>query len=364
MVVHNRHLFIQYSLFLVIGFVCCLCMTLDSHELFLEKSLLDLRKKKYLQGGELEEVFFYSQYESNSTQHLKRKGMLLKRPNAKATILVCHGYMCDKVDSGIFRMMFPHFNVMTFDFRAHGELVDENQYCTFGKDEAYDVIAAVERIKSDTDINHLPIIAYGFSMGAVASILAQSHTKNLFDAMVLDCPYDTSENVIRNAIKKMKFSVLGYEFNLPGQSILEGYAFNPYVQSLLKTLLKTVASLDAMSINTQISAVSPVESVRKVSVPCFFIHCKNDEKIPADAGKALYESAQGYKRLWLTEGDGHFRSFFHNPEKYVYKVNKFINTVLSGNFKHKQREKISVDYSTVSVVDNTKKKEVNAERSM
>ena len=57
---------------------------------------------------------------------------------------------------------------MTFDFRGHGKN-NEGQYCTFGRDEALDVIAAVKFIKSDPELQKLPLFVYGFSMLGNAS---------------------------------------------------------------------------------------------------------------------------------------------------------------------------------------------------
>jgi len=303
--------------------------------------------EKYLVKSHLEPINFTSNspfYDDNGLVTITRKGFLLKKPTAQATVLVCHGFMCDKFDSAFLRMIFPMCcNVMTFDFRAHGENVSEHQYCTFGRDEANDVIAAVNYLKSRPDIGHLPIVAFGFSMGAVAAIQAQAAYPNLFKAMILDCPYDHSKNVIKQGLENLKFSFFGYRFSLPGKQLLEQYAFHPYVQSFLKAVLKTVANMDATATNTYIYPVSPMDSIKNVKVPCLFIHCINDEKVPVSAAKNLFNGASGYKRLWLTLGRRHFDSFFYNPEKYVYKINRFIQKVLDLSLADKAQQKIKED---------------------
>ena len=77
--------------------------------------------------------------------------------------------------------------------------------------------------------------------------------------------------------------------------------------------------------------INPVESIRKLHVPCFFIHCKNDEKVSVDAVKTVYEGAgTEYKMLWLTNGRRHFDSYFYNPEKYIKEVRSFIDTRCCG----------------------------------
>ncbi len=314
----------------------------ETHEAMSE--FLTTQNKYFQPQGTLERISFHSAKDAESDETILRDGFLLKRKNAKAVVFILNGFMCTKFESSFLRaLLFQDFHVVTFDFRAHGENVDECQYCTFGKDEAHDVIAAVNYIRSRPDLKNLPRIAYGFSMGAVAGIEAQAANPDLFDMMILDCPYDRSKNVIKKGLENMQFSICGYSFALPGRSFLEKYAFHPYVQSLLKTLLKTVANMDATTTNTYIYPVHPINSIKKITVPIEIIHCYNDEKVPVDAAKNLFKNAAGYKRLWLTAGRRHFDSFFYNPEKYAYKVKRFIQSVLDKSYITKKQQKINED---------------------
>lgn len=283
--------------------------------------------------GQQERITFHAQQSLHSSEkNIARTGFLYKQPEAKANVLICHGFMCDKHDVGFLRHLFPDANILTFDFRAHGEKT-EGQCCTLGRDESYDVIGAVEFIKSRQDLRgegsqKLPLIVYGFSMGAVASILAQAQRPDLFDAMILDCPFDSSENIIKRGLDSMKFSLLGYQIDMPGRNVLQKYAFHPYVQSLIKALLKAVASLDTRNINLFVHPISPAESIKKVTVPCFFIHCKKDEKVSVDEIKNIYNNAaSGYKMLWISNGRRHFDSYFYAPEQYAKYVRDFVEGV-------------------------------------
>lgn len=302
------------------------------------------KQNKYLNNGQLEHVSFNSQHGLDSEQTITRNGVLLKRNNAKGTVILCHGFMCDKFDISFLRTIFTDFNVFTFDFRAHGESVDHNQCCTFGRDEAHDVIAAVNYIKSRNDIKNDVRIVYGFSMGAVAAIQAQAKDPSLFHCMVLDCPFDDSDTILNKGFENLKLNLFGYVIDIPGKSYLKQYAYNPYVQSFIKAILKTISNLDATATNTYIFPMVPVNEVKKIMVPCFFIHCKNDEKIVLDAAYNLYDNVQApFKRLWITEGRRHYDSFFFNPEKYIYMVNKFILSILDGSYKNKINQKITKD---------------------
>ena len=293
----------------------------------------------------LEHVILLPKEHHNSSKTIMRKGVLSRNPSAKATVLICHGFMCDKYDVGILRKVFKksQFNVMTFDFRGHGE-DNEGQYCTFGKDEALDVIAAAQFLRHHPELGHLPLFVYGFSMGAVSAIEAQA-LEPLFDAMILDCPFDSSEKVIKTGLEGLKCSLFGYEFSLPGRHFLQKYAFHPYIQSLVKAVLKTVAQMDTTGVNTNFCPLYPSESAKKITIPAFFIHCKNDQKVSVDQVRKVYEGAAGFKRLWLTDGRRHYDSFVYNPEKYIEKVRQFYNQVLNGEIRHLPRSEVIEDNS-------------------
>ncbi len=301
-------------------------------------------KTKTADGIVVEHVLLYPQEAHDSLTRIARRGMLVRTDDAKATILVCHGFMCDKYDVGVLRRIFKtkQFNVMTFDFRAHGQ-DGEGQYCTFGRDEALDVTAAAKFLRNHPELNDKPLFAYGFSMGAVSAIEAQGKSSELFDAMILDCPFDSSERVIQMGLECLKCCVFGFEFDVPGRDLLQRYAFHPYVQALVKAVLKTVAQLDATGVSTNFCPIYPAESVKNITVPVFFIHCKNDQKVSVDQVKNVYEGAAGYKRLWLTNGRRHYDSFFYNPEKYIEQVREFYNQVLEGKLEGMEREGIIED---------------------
>ncbi len=309
----------------------------------LPKATADHKALKHFNDATEEPVVIYSRENLESDKKIARKGILLKRPHAKATVLICHGFMCDKYDISLLQMIFKEYNTMTFDFRAHGENI-EGQCCTFGRDESYDVVAAAHFIKSHPELRDLPLIVYGFSMGAVASIVAQARESNLFDAMILDCPFDSSDKLIERGIDQLKLNVFGYEVKLPGASILKNYAYNSYVQSLLKSVLRCFTKFQVEDINTMICPVYPEEAIKYVSVPCFFIACVNDDKAPVEAVVSVYEGAKGFKRCWIDpSGRRHYDTLFRQLHRYCYKVHRFIEKVIDGSYQKKAKAKITKD---------------------
>ena len=76
-------------------------------------------------------------------------------------------------------------------------------------------------------------------------------------------------------------------------------------------MLKAVAKIDSKSVKSFMYPLYPAESVKKISVPLFLIHCKNDKKVTVDAVKRIYNNAGSeYKKLWITDGRRHYDSYF------------------------------------------------------
>lgn len=291
----------------------------------------------------VEHIVFNVPKTDASSEKIVRRGVLMRRPQAKATILMCHGFGCCKRDITVLRMLFPDYNIMSFDFRAHGE-DREGQYCTLGKYEMLDVKAATHVLKTYDKTKDLPVIAYAFSMGAVSAIEAQASDSTLFKAMILDCPFDSVEKLLRRGLENLKISVFGYEVPLPGRTLLEKCAFNQYTQPIVQAILRFVSVLDAQNLKVLAYQVHPEQSVKKVKIPCLFIHCKNDEKVPVESIKSVYDNAATeYKQLWITGGRRHFDSFFHEPERYVRKVQRFVNKVIVNAYDQLPKGRITDD---------------------
>jgi len=289
---------------------------------------------EYAHNAVADTVVIYAQKDDTTQERIARKGFLVRYKKAKGTVLISHGFMCDKYMAGLLRFVFyPDFNVMTFDFRAHGEST-QGQQCTFGRDEAHDVIAAAHFLKNHPDLKGKPLFFYGFSMGAVAGIQGAAVQKGLFRAFVFDCPFASTDTVVQAGLERMKGSFLGYEFDIPGRYIFEKCAYHPYVQSFLKICLKLIDTLGVYNVPTNILPFSPAESIKKIDGPCFFIHCKQDKTVPTESIRCLYQACGSqHKKLWLTDGRGHFDSFFYNPERYSKKIREFLAAVLKGKLQ-------------------------------
>lgn len=269
--------------------------------------------------------------EDDAGHSMLRRGELIIRPDASATVILFHGFKCKRSDIRPLRtFMFPDYNTLIFDFRAHGVHAQKGECCSFGVDEVKDVKAAVDFIRSHPQLKDKPLIAYGISMGAAAVIEAQSRYNNrLFDAIIIDSPFDSMENVIMRGLDNFRYTIFGYDILKTARILLQKSLYSPIMDTILKTCLRLVG-LDATPVSTCLKPVCPLESIKQVTVPCFIIGCSKDETIPVDAFEKVYENAATDKKeLWIIDGSSHVDTFSHRPEEYIYKVRMFMDRTLS-----------------------------------
>ncbi|MBP6869785.1 alpha/beta hydrolase [Candidatus Babeliales bacterium] len=349
----------KIDFFLLIHITLCVVGLQASSPLVEIQGLYNLPAiKEQIKNIQFEEIIFDAFVDQSKTSMHTRRAILVRKNNAIGTVVVCHGYLGCKRDSIALKHLFPLYNVLAFDFRAHGDDRD-GQFSTIGRDEAFDVIGAVSVVKSDPAMKDKPVIVYGFSMGAVSAIQAQAMEPGLFDAMILDCPYDSTDEAMRRGLEeKMKWNIFGRQFTIPGKEFILYHMYDDASRMLTDILFRIITQLDSKKVITKFVKVMPIESVKKITVPCFFIHCENDKKVPIHAVEALYNNKeQGLKRLWITPGKGHFGSYQHNPELYWYKVNKFLMKLHQQDASSRVQAKVCdhrtrVTISTAQLINN------------
>lgn len=308
--------------------------------------------KEQIKNINMEEIVLNSFTDWTKTQPLQRRGFFVRKKNPLGTVVICHGYLGCKRHAIFFKHLFPLYNVVSFDFRAHGDDKD-GQVSTIGKDEALDVMAAVQFVKSDPEMAQKPVIAFGYSMGAVSAIQAQSADSTLFDAMILDCPFASSDEAMKRGLEeKLKFSLFGQQFSIPGKQFIVDHMYDDAAQALTNFLFKMITQLDSKKVATKFVRIAPVESIKNVTVPCYFIHCHNDNKVTVEDIENLYNNKPGFKRLWITQGQSHFGSYPHNPELYWYKVNKFLKKLRDQKLHERDQEKVCDHRVQIAIKNN------------
>ena len=262
---------------------------------------------------------------------LTRNGELVIRPGARATVILAHGFKHDKSSTKALRVLFPH-NTLVFDFRAHGEKTD-GQCCSFGAGEVADLKAAADFVKNHPEIGHLPLFAFGASMGASTIIETQAQHK-IFDGIIVDSPFESMEDVIGRGLQKVHWNFFGYDLFAPLRRLLERNMFHPYVDNILRFVLRVRSDMDTAHVVTCLRPVNPVESIKKITIPIFLIGCNQDTLTPPAGIKNIYDGiAHTNTQLWLADGKGHVDAFFSHPELYTKKVNDFMAMVIKQRMR-------------------------------
>jgi pimeloyl-ACP methyl ester carboxylesterase len=280
----------------------------------------------------IEEVDFPVQKNKTSSETFIRKGLLITRPQALGTVIVCHGFTQSKQEAAFFRTFFPHFNVFAFDFRAHGDLI-EGQYSTIGSEEIFDVKGAVDFVKNRPGLEGQPVIGFGFSMGAVSLIQAQAEYPDLFQSLILDSPFDSSTDCMSKSLDKMlTVNLFGQRYQIPGRTIIMKCLYSQKLQPAMRQIFRYATGFRNFT-KTKFVPVHPVENATRITIPCFFITCEKDQKVPVGCVRRLYDTVHSnYKRLWITHGTRHCGSCINSPEFYAYRVNRFISDVLDKSW--------------------------------
>lgn len=293
--------------------------------------------KSYIDTLDVSPISFPVQRGLEFDDVFMRKGFLLLRPKAIGTVVICHGYTHSKQEAQFFRTLFPHFNVLVFDFRAHGELVD-GQFSTIGRDEMYDVKGAVDFLREQyhdhPEIAGKPIIGFGFSMGAVSLLQAQGHFQNLFDALVLDSPFDSSNDCMNRRLQEMmSYKIMGKTYTLPGRNCILKALYKERLHPVTKMFFRCATGMSTNVAQTKFVPVIPLEKAPNITIPCFFVSCETDNKVTPECVRRLYDAVQSpYKRQWVTRGPGHCKSCLSQPEMYCYRINEFILQALNKSW--------------------------------
>lgn len=219
--------------------------------------------------------------------------------SAKMTVIFAHGYKGNRFEDHIpFFSMAEQlserdYRVVMFDFRFAGE--SEGDMSTVGAKEQLDLLGAIEWATGNYDE---PVGLLGISMGASTAILSAAKSTDVV-GIVADSPFSDLEDYLR--------------VNLPVWSDLPNFPFTP----LILTIMPLITDLDPKE-------ASPISVLDDVAPrPILFIHNKGDTSIPYTESEMMAEKHPNIFTLWLTDGEGHVKSYEQNKEEYIDRVDHF-----------------------------------------
>lgn len=203
----------------------------------------------------------------------------------RAAVVVAHG-VGDNLESFIDFGWTLHERghpVLLLDMRGHGG--SEGELSTLGGHEARDVRAALDYLRADPAGKNGTIVM-GFSMGAVASLLASAGRDDV-RAVVVEAPYDTYRNNVRHHAWLL--------YRIP--------RWTPLVP-LSIALAEWRAGFDA-------DDVDAVAAARAIRAPLLAIADGADDRMPEAVVRRIFDAHRGPRRLWVAPAAAHLAASHH-----------------------------------------------------
>jgi len=233
-------------------------------------------------------------FESESGSTLEA-WLIRSSPEAKGTAIIFHGYTNTKsqffTEANMLRGLGYH--TLLVDFRAHGG--STGQRCTIGHDEALDVKAAFEYASEHLEGE---VVLLGVSMGAVAVLRAVSEWQLPAGALLLECPYGSMLQAVRN-----RFEML----NLPSWGLAEILVFWGGWQN-----------------NYWAFGLNSVAYAQNVKVPTLLMYGNQDLRVSLDETSAVFAALAGRKSLKIFENIGHSSYASKYPQDWALTVQNFL----------------------------------------
>jgi hypothetical protein len=191
--------------------------------------------------------------------------------------------------------LFDNFSIFLLDFRCHGQ--SEDKAISFGFFESLDVKAACKYLSSNSNTKDLPIFGLGLSMGCSA-LLKAAHEVPCLKGLILDSCFSRLDIQLGRRYKR----VIG----LP-----------KFMMNFSKLIFEYM-------IGVSINQISPINFIKKLNIPIFIIHSKDDKVVPVKYAEKLYQTATGKKDLWIVNNSRHINIYKDYSQEYKQKVKDFI----------------------------------------
>ncbi len=215
-------------------------------------------------------------------------------------VILCHGIWTGRRECLPLALRFraAGYNVLTFDFRAHG--LSDGRFTSVGHHETNDVLGAVEFVKGRPEVNPEQIGVVGFSMGAAAAIQAAARNRDIA-ALVADSAYATFLDAAR------------YSFRLVTR--VPHFPIAPMAMRWAKWMVHVDAN-----------QLRPIDVIGQIAPrPVFIAHGDRDEIVPVRHAHTLFKAAGEPKELWIEPGAHHVGARDVDTDGYFARIERFMS---------------------------------------
>ena len=216
------------------------------------------------------------------------------------TEIMFHGYRGSAerdLSGGIQRCFALGRNVLLVDQRT--SCGSEGSVISFGINEHRDCLAwidyAVKTFGPD-----VKLVLTGISMGASTVLMAAGKPlpPNVVGVLA-DCGFSSPEKIIKKCAKDMHYPV-----------------------KLIYPFIKLAAKLFG---HFDLEEYSPLEAMKTCKLPVLFFHGENDDYVPCDMSREIYEACTSPKKLVTVPGAGHGLVYLVDNQKYFQSVVEFFS---------------------------------------
>ncbi|GAB4424501.1 MAG: alpha/beta hydrolase [Anaerolineae bacterium] len=237
---------------------------------------------------------------AEAVQFLSRDGLQLggwwipATGTPRGTVILCPGQngSLDKDIPQAVPLQRAGFNVLLFDFRAHG--CSEGALVTLGALEQADLFGALDYLESERGIGQVGVL--GFSMGAGVALLVAAQDPRV-RALVVDGAFPRLRGILAAYLRLR---------GIPG----------PLAGSFARVVL-WVAGLRA---GYSIARANPLDLAGRITAPTLFIHGERDPFVRTDEVRALAARLRGPVELWSLPDCGHRQAWSTYPDEYARRV--------------------------------------------
>ncbi len=223
-------------------------------------------------------------------------GDFSQNENAKGIMIIAHGYTWNREGSLKYAQFFYKngFSTLIYDERGHGE--NKSKFTTMGYKEGKDIVNIVNYCREHYG-KDIPIGLHGESMGGASVLEAMQYSPEV-NFIIDDCGYSSLRKLL---LHKMK------QAHIPSIFI---HGSNMMLKLFYKFSMEDVV---------------PMEEVKKSKIPLLIIHGANDNFVPTDEGKEIFEARKENTEIHLVPGADHAQSYQVNPQAYEEICMSFIN---------------------------------------
>ncbi len=224
---------------------------------------------------------------------------------ARGTMILCHGLNRTRIEM-LPKAAFARelgYNALLFDLRHHGQ--SGGSITTLGFQERLDVLGAVRYVRGEQKAAR-PVVAWGVSMGAAASLMAAADSPEI-DGVISDSTFLSLEDTASHHLKLfLPLPAFPIAYEVIHWTAWRG-GFRPPDLDLGK-------AVDRIGIR-----------------PILFVGVEGDRRMPPEIARALFaRSKSPGKQLLILPGTRHGEGFNQAREQYQKAVREFLGRIPGG----------------------------------